>query len=180
MKKRHGRRGRIACFNNTACEQRVICVWMKITTRHSIPSQMPMQMIQWWTSADVHHVVPCYPYFFLWFSVEKFFSYFFFFFSLLFLFTLDLSRREIAFDLSRYVEKLFSTIVIYFTTNDIRNVCWICLSDFDLWKLKIVNSYIITRNKIKIVQRLIFILSLIFLQPRSFLLSEFYSLENEV
>lgn len=102
------------------------------------------------------------------------------FFSLLFLFTLDLSRQEIAFDLSRYVEKLFSTIVIYFTTNDIRNVCWICLSDFDLWKLKIVNSYIITRNKIKIVQRLIFILSLIFLQPRSFLLSEFYSLENEV
>lgn len=93
MKKRHGRRGRIACFNNTACEQRVICVWMKITTRHSIPSQMPMQMIQWWTSADVHHVVPCYRIFFLWFSVEKFFSFFFFLF--LFLFTLD---REIAFD----------------------------------------------------------------------------------
>lgn len=134
MKKRHGRRGRIACFNNTACEQRVICVWMKITTRHSIPSQMPMQMIQWWTSADVHY--PFYPsYFFfsdfpwrnsfLAFSSSVIFFFpFFFFFSHRWIVCVEKSTHSICHDTWKSCSP---TIVIYFTTDDIWNVCWICL-----------------------------------------------------
>lgn len=152
MKKRHGRRGRIACFNNTACEQRVICVWMKITTRHSIPSQMPMQMIQWWTSADVHY--PFYPSYFFFSdfpwrnSFLAFSSSVIFFFSLFLLFfsPLDRSRREIdAFDLSRYVEKLFSdnSYLFYDGWYLKRVLNLLILLDFDLWKLKIANSCII-------------------------------------
>lgn len=71
-----------------------------------------------------------------------------FFFSLFLLFfsPLDRSRREIdAFDLSRYVEKLFSdnSYLFYDGWYLKRVLNLLILLDFDLWKLKIANSCII-------------------------------------
>lgn len=128
-------------------------------------------------------------FFFLRFSVEKFFSRFFFlryfFFSLFLLFfsPLDRSRREIdAFDLSRYVEKLFSdnSYLFYDGWYLKRVLNLLILLDFDLWKLKIANSCIIIARWSKKLYNDWFLFShLCFsIAPPSLLSSEFFILSG--